>query len=110
MEWHWLALRSCWGIFKNPEIIPRLPSIPGFLVTYVNYIWEGTDANEDESDESDPDFEEESVDVSDNEELVDGTDIEEGFQAIMNKHMKRLYKQLDIITETETEEGVIPEE
>ena len=76
----------------------------------VDYVWEGTDANEDESDESDPDFEEEGVDVSDNEELVDGTDIEEGFQAIMNKHMRRLYKQLDIITEMETEEGVIPEE
>jgi hypothetical protein len=76
----------------------------------VDYVLEGRDTNENEPDESDPDFEEGDVDISDNEELVNGTDIEEGFQAIMNKHMKHLHKQLDIIAEMETEEGVIVED
>lgn len=76
----------------------------------VDYVLEETDANEDEPDESDPDFEEGDVDVSDNEELIDDTDIEVGFQAIMNKHMKHLYKQLDIIAAIETDEGVTAEE
>ena len=76
----------------------------------INYGLDGGETNEDEPDESDPDFEEGDVDISDNEELVGGVDIEEGFQVIMNKYMKRLHKQLDIIAEMETDEGVIVED